>query len=95
MLGLIKNKENILLLKRHPNSKTKPNKWKLPGRKVDPGKDFNKALIQEFKEETGLNIELGNLIEAIQENFTYIALVMNITTESKNPEIKINDDDID
>ena len=105
MRGLAKKKDEILILKRHPNSSTNPNKWELPGGKVDPGEDFDKAIIREFFEETNLNIELGDLVGAVQEDFPHkktVALVMNVNIISKEKEekekeeeIKISDEHID
>lgn len=47
-----------LLLKRSSHSKGNPGKWDLPGGKVDSGEDFDRALIREVVEETGLRISL-------------------------------------
>ncbi|MDR1819563.1 MAG: NUDIX domain-containing protein [Methanobrevibacter sp.] len=33
--------------------------------KVDPGEDFDKAIIREFREETNLKIKIGNLMGAV------------------------------
>ena len=53
--GIIKNKDGkILLLKRHPKSRTDPEKWELPGGKVEKGEFFTDALVREIKEETNL-----------------------------------------
>ena len=98
MRGLAKIHNKILILKRHPNSKTNANCWELPGGKVDPGEDFDKALIREFDEETALAIELWDLIGAVQEDFPHkktIALVMNVKILSDDIEIKISDEHID
>ena len=38
MRGIVKNSnDEILILRRHPKSRTNPHKWELPGGKVDPG----------------------------------------------------------
>ena len=56
MRGIVKNKDNeILILRRHPKSRTNPHKWELPGGKVDPGEFFDEALVREIKEETNLD----------------------------------------
>ena len=97
MRGLARKNDEILILKRHPNSRTNPNKWELPGGKVDPGEDFDKALIREFKEETNLAVELGSLVGAVQEDFSHkktIALVMKVVI-LENIEVKISDEHID
>ncbi len=95
MRGLVKKDGKILILKRHPNSTTNPNKWELPGGKVDPGEDFDKALIREFQEETSLNIKIGDLIGAVQEDFPHkrtVAIVMNVYIDSND--VKISDEHI-
>ncbi len=98
MRGLLKKDGKILLLKRHPNSKTNPNCWELPGGKVESGEDFDDAIIREFNEETGLSIELNDLLGAVQEDFPHkktIALIMNVDISSKNPEVKISEEHVD
>lgn len=54
--------ERCLLVKRSHNSKGNPGKWELPGGKVSSGEDFDRALIREVEEETGLSISLSRLI---------------------------------
>ncbi|MCL2687471.1 MAG: NUDIX domain-containing protein [Methanobrevibacter sp.] len=96
MRGLLKQNDEILILKRHPNSRTNPNRWELPGGKVDPGEDFDKALIREFDEETNLEIKINDLIGAVQEDFPHkrtVAIVMNV--EIISGEIKISDEHTD
>ena len=47
-----------LLLKRSLESKNNKGKWDFPGGKVDPGEDFDEALLREVIEETGLTASL-------------------------------------
>jgi len=65
----------ILILKRSTESKTNPGKWELPGGKVDQGEDFDKALVREVYEETGLKISLDNVVGASQQNLPLIRAV--------------------
>jgi len=98
MRGLVRKNNEILILKRHPKSKTNPNKWELPGGKIDPGEDFDKALLREFDEETNLSVELGDLIGAVQEDFPHkktIALIMNVNMLSDEVKVKISNEHID
>ncbi|MGL6298380.1 MAG: NUDIX hydrolase [Methanobacteriaceae archaeon] len=103
MRGLLKVDNKVLILKRHPKSTTNPNKWELPGGKVDAGEDFENALVREFIEETGLEIEMGDLISAVQEDFPHkktVAIIMNAYINSKDivdcelPEVKISHEHI-
>lgn len=57
---------NCLLLKRSPNSKANAGKWEFPGGKVDPGENFEEALIREVKEETGLVVSISRLLGATE-----------------------------
>ena len=48
----------VLLLQRSSSSKTNPGKWELPGGKIDPGEQFDAALLREMQEETGLAVRI-------------------------------------
>ena len=62
MRGIVKNSnDEILILRRHPKSRTNPHKWELPGGKVDPGEFFDEALVREIKEETNLDVNEEDL----------------------------------
>lgn len=97
MRGIIKNNEDqILILKRHPKSRTNPYKWELPGGKVDPGEFFDEALIREIKEETNLDGKIGDLCEAVQDNYTYKRTVQIIMyLKEIEGEIRISDEHVD
>ena len=70
--GVIKNNEDeILIVKRHPKSKTDPEMWELPGGKVEKGEHFTDALIREIKEETNLDCKVGDFCEAIQNDYMH------------------------
>lgn len=70
--GIIKNDANeILIVKRHPKSKTDPEMWELPGGKVESGEFFADALVREIKEETNLDVKIGDFAEAIQNDYAH------------------------
>ncbi len=55
--AILVNKENeILIIKREPDDSYMPNKWELPGGKLERGQDISNALEAEIRQETGLII---------------------------------------
>ncbi len=92
--GVIKNSNNeILIVKRHPKSRTDPEMWELPGGKVEQGEFFVDALIREIKEETDLDCEVGDFCEAIQNDYMHkrtVQLMMYLT--NVKGEVKISDE---
>ena len=70
--GIIKNGSGeILIVKRHPKSKTDPEMWELPGGKVEREEFFADALVREIKEETNLDVEIGDFCEAVQNDYSH------------------------
>jgi 8-oxo-dGTP diphosphatase len=55
-----------LLIRRSMESKANRGKWDLPGGKVDAGESFDKALLREVAEETGITISLQRVLGAAQ-----------------------------
>ncbi len=71
----------ILLLKRSMRSMNYPGKWELPGGKVDPGERFDRAILREVKEETGLDGSIRSFIGSTVVKLLHvnaIQLVMNV-----------------
>ena len=97
MRGIIKNDDNeILVLKRHPKSRTDPDTWELPGGKVEAGEFFDDALVREIKEETNLDCKVGDLAIAIQHDYSYKRTVQMIMyLDNIEGEIKISDEHTD
>jgi 8-oxo-dGTP diphosphatase len=70
--GIIKNDSGeILIVKRHPKSRTDPEMWELPGGKVENGEHFADALVREIKEETNLDVNVGDFCEAVQNDYSH------------------------
>lgn len=95
--GIIKNDNNeILLVKRHPKSRTDPEMWELPGGKVDPSEDFDKALIREIKEETSLDCDIGDFCDAVQNDYMHKRTVqIMMYLENIDGTVKISDEHVD
>ena len=95
--GIIKNDEDeILIVKRHPKSRTDPEMWELPGGKVENGEFFADALVREIKEETSLDVEVGDFAEAIQNDYSHkrtVQLMMYL--ENVEGEVKISEEHTD
>lgn len=97
MRGIIKNDNGeILILKRHPKSKTDPEMWELPGGKVEKGENFTDALIREIKEETNLDGEVGDFGEAVQNDYSHkrtVQLIMYL--DDVKGEVEISEEHTD
>lgn len=57
---LIKKERKLLLIQRSKKDSWEPQKWELPGGKIDLGQDLKNALEREVLEETGLYIKATN-----------------------------------
>lgn len=79
----------ILIIKRSSESKTNPDKWELPGGKVDQGEPFDQALKREVKEETNLTISLDHVVGVSEQNLTLIRAV-HIILSAKVEEGELN-----
>lgn len=95
--GIIKNdNDEILIVKRHPKSRTDPEMWELPGGKVEKGEDFDVALIREIKEETALDVKIGDFCEAVQNDYMHKRTVqIMMYLEDMKGEVEISDEHID
>lgn len=95
--GVIKNSEGkILIVKRHPKSRTDPEMWELPGGKVEKGEHFADALVREIKEETNLDVEVGDFCEAVQNDYAHkrtVQLMMYL--DDVKGEVEISDEHIE
>ncbi len=93
MRGIVKKDDKILVLKRHPKSRHNPNQWELPGGKCEKCEYFDQTLVREFKEETGLDIELGDFYEAVQVDYPNrrtVQVIIYVDADDFN--VKISDE---
>ena len=100
--GVVRKEDKILILRRHPKSRNNPQKWELPGGKVDPGEFFDVALVREFKEETNLDVKIESLFEVVQDEFisrrtnqpiSTVQLMMNLEIMDGEVQISSEHDD--
>ena len=97
--GICEYNDRILLLKLRSISAHDACKWEIPGGKVKKGEFFDQALKREYMEETGLEIEIDSLYNAVQKNYTAcktgesiksIQLIMKVSV--KTDEVVISDE---
>ena len=100
--GICEYNNKILLLKLRSISAHDACKWEIPGGKVKKGEFFDDALRREFLEETGLEITIESLFNAIQNDYTAcktneqvksIQLIMKVTAEIDEVNISEEHDD--
>ena len=91
--GICEYNNKILLLKLRSISAHDACKWEIPGGKVKKNEFFDDALKREYLEETGLEIEIDSLYNAIQKNYTAcktgesiksIQLIMKVSAKTDN-----------
>ena len=94
--GIIKDNDKILIVKRHPKSRTDPEMWELPGGKVENGEFFADALVREIKEETNLDVKVGDFCDAVQNDYMHKRTVqIMMYFDEVEGEIKISDEHTD
>lgn len=64
---IINNKGEILLLKRSKNAKNEKGKWEAPGGSVDLWEKRSDAVKREMKEELGVEIEIIDVLQVVDE----------------------------
>ena len=65
--GVVFNKKGeVLLLKRSMEDKSNSGKYDLPGGSIEKNETIERALMREIKEETGLDVEKGEIVDAVE-----------------------------
>ena len=91
--GICEVDEKILLLKVRSNSGHDAGKWEIPGGKIKKGEFFDEALIREVKEETDLDVKVGDFCEAVQDDYPHKRTVQLIMySKDISGEVKISDE---
>ena len=58
-----------LLITQRPAASHLGGLWEFPGGKVEPGETFETALVRELREELGIEVVVGELIETIEHEY--------------------------
>jgi mutator protein MutT len=66
--GLVFRDGRLLITRRHPDSHL-GGLWEFPGGKREPGETFEQCLIRELREELGIEIEVGRLLESVTHHY--------------------------
>jgi len=93
---VLNGKGQCLLLQRSLGSKGNPGKWEFPGGKADPGESFERAMVREVEEETGLRIKPTGVAgaaesESPQRKVAY--LFMEATTDGGDVRLSAEHED--
>ncbi len=100
--GICEFEGKILLLKVRSKSSHDAERWEIPGGKVKKGEFFDQALKREFREETGLEINIDSLYNVIQNEYTAcktneriksVQLIMKVSSDSDEVKISAEHDD--
>ena len=92
--------ESVLMVKRsnHPAK----GMWAMPGGKIHPGETMRQALIREIKEETGLDIEVGEIVYVFDvierddtDGISFHYVIIDFLCEMKGGQLKAGDDAAD
>ena len=87
--GICIKDKKILLLKRAND----PFRgfWHVVGGQVEDNETLKEAIIREFKEETNLDVEVGEIIAGrLEESFDQIKIIVAFKVTSTNGKIKLN-----
>ncbi|HXW67582.1 MAG TPA: NUDIX hydrolase [Thermoplasmata archaeon] len=65
--GVLVRREGLLLLRRRSDDDIWPGLWDLPGGAVEKDETLEQALTREFREETGLRVRVGDVLDVSLE----------------------------
>lgn len=100
-VGAVIFHDNKVLLVKRSKAPAK-GQWAIPGGKVKPGEEIHQALIREIKEETGLEIKVGEVVyvfDVIEKNRTseilFHYIIIDYLCEYIGGDLKAGDDALD
>ena len=66
--GVVFRNGELLITQRYPDSHL-GGLWEFPGGKREPGETFESALVRELREELGVKVSVGALIETVEHTY--------------------------
>ena len=66
--GLVFRDGKLLITQRHANAHL-GGLWEFPGGKREPGETFEECLVRELREELGIEVIVGELIETVEHEY--------------------------
>ena len=100
-VGAVVFKDDCVLMVKRSKPPAKGS-WAVPGGKIRPGETMQQALVREIKEETGLDIQVGDIIyvfDVIQRDekneITFHYVIIDFLCELKGGQLKAGDDALD
>ena len=100
LTGIIKYRNEYLVVQRSKNDDFLPGSWEFPGGNIEEGETILEALKRELKEEIGFNVNTEEAklvhfydkIKEKEEKYHYIELDFLIKVKSKNINIKLSNE---
>ncbi len=100
-VGAVLFRKNKVLLVKRGKAPAK-DMWALPGGKILPGETMQQALIREIKEETGLEISVGEMVYVFdviekdnKQNITFHYVIIDFECNYISGKLKASDDALD
>jgi len=66
--GLVFRNGQVLITRRHPEAHL-GGLWEFPGGKREPDETFEQCLVRELREELGIEVEVGELLESLTHSY--------------------------
>lgn len=79
--GVLRQEDRFALLK------NRRGEWELPGGKLEVGERFNECLVREFREELGIAVVCGRLLDVVPHHFYDNIVVIIYSCDAETTEL--------